>query len=274
MSSPTPVFEATDAVVQSLIASWDDYANQSTITTKGKQIPQIILGLGLATHVHRLAGPAFDMLRQGLVLEAVPTLRAMFEAAVTAHWAMQVPDAANGFALKDRHQRMRLLDAMADMSLDFFNTDEHSQAIADLDAITIPEGSASARFEAICNDLNPPQMFLYSQYRLLSQMTHPSDLLMDFYFHAVEQSPGLARRTPPKQPDRNGLAALGLASLVWAGQAVEYSNPPRERRQALRDAAATLAISPVLTPTSSALARQSKADRQRTAAKKARRSSG
>lgn len=94
MSSPTPVFEATDAVVQSLIASWDDYANQSAITTKGKQMPQIILGLGLATHVHRLAGPAFDMLRQGLVLEAVPTLRAMFEAAVTAHCAVQVPDAA------------------------------------------------------------------------------------------------------------------------------------------------------------------------------------
>src|ERR1035437_7761844 len=263
MSSPTPVFEATDAVVQSLIASWDDYANQSTITTKGKQIPQIILGLGLASHVHRLARPAFDMLRQGLVLESVPTLRAMFEAAVTAHWAVQVPDAVDGFALKDRNQRRWLLDAMYEMGPDFFGKVEHRQAIAELDAITIPEGGASARFATICKDLNPPQMFLYSQYRLLSQMTHPSDLLMDSYFHEIDRPPGLARVTPPKQPPPNGLAAFGLASLIWAGHAVEYSNPTRERRRALREAATTLAISPTLTATSSAMARQSKAARQR-----------
>lgn len=273
MTSPTPEFEATEAVAQRLLASWDDYANQATITTKGKSTPQVIISLGLALHVHRLARPAFDMLRQGLALEAVPTLRAMFEAAVTAHWVVQVPDAANGFALKDRGRRRALLDAMHDMGLDFFGKDEHHEAIAELDAITIRDGGASARFEDICKDLNPPQMFLYSQYRLLSQMTHPSDLLMDSYFHEIDRPPGLARLTPPKQPPRNGLAAFGLASLIWAGHAVEYSNPTRERRRALREAATTLAISPTLTATSSAMARQSKAARQRATAKKAARPS-
>ena len=273
MTSPTPDFAATDAVAQDLLASWDDYANQATITTKGKSVPQVILSLGLALHVHRLARPAFDMLRQERVLESVPTLRAMFEAAVTAHWVVQVPDAADGFAVKDRRRRRALLDAMHDMGPDFFGRDEHRQAIAELDAITIPGGGASARFEDICNDLNPPQMFLYSQYRLLSQMTHPSDLVMDSYFQEIDRPPGLARLTPPKQPHRNGLAAFGLASLIWAGHAVEYSNPNRERRQTLRDAATTLAISPTLTATSSAMARQSKAARQRAAAKKAARSS-
>jgi hypothetical protein len=273
MSSPTPDFEATDAVVQGLLASWDDYASQATIKTKGKSVPQVILSLGLASHVHRLARPAFDMLRQGLVLESVPTLRAMFEAAVTAHWAVQVPDAVDGFALKDRDQRRWLLDAMYEMGPDFFGKVEHRQAIAELDAITIPEGGASARFATICKDLNPPEMFLYSQYRLLSQMTHPSDLLLDSYFHAIDSPPGFAIHRPPKQPNRNGLASLGLASLIWAGQAVEYSNPNRERRPALREAAKTLSISATLTATSSAMARQSKAARHRATAKRTARSS-
>ena len=57
MSSPTPDFGATDAVAQSLLASWDDYANQASIMTKGKSTPQVIISLGLALHVHRLARP-------------------------------------------------------------------------------------------------------------------------------------------------------------------------------------------------------------------------
>jgi hypothetical protein len=42
-----------------------------------------------------------------------------------------------------------LLNAMLDMGPCCVGKDEHREAIADLDAITIPEGGASARFEAI-----------------------------------------------------------------------------------------------------------------------------
>ena len=42
-----------------------------------------------------------------------------------------------------------MLRAMLDMGPCCVGKDEHCEAIADLDAITIPDGGASARFEAI-----------------------------------------------------------------------------------------------------------------------------
>jgi len=42
-----------------------------------------------------------------------------------------------------------LLNVMLDIGPGFVGKDEHRKATADLDAITIPEGGASARFEAI-----------------------------------------------------------------------------------------------------------------------------
>lgn len=44
---------------------------------------------GLAAHAYRLAGPAADLLAGGLVPEALPLSRVMFECAVTAQWVVQ-----------------------------------------------------------------------------------------------------------------------------------------------------------------------------------------
>jgi hypothetical protein len=263
MTSPTPEFTATDDMAQRLLDSWHEYLDADVITTKGKTLPQVAVGVGLAMHTHRLAGPAFQLLRNEQVLESVPLVRSMFEAAVTAHWAVQVSDATNGFFHKQNRERRKLWESMAAMKLAHFGPDEYVKAVEMLDAQGTPTDAPEAHFKAICDDLEPREMHLYAQYRLMSQLSHPTDLLLDHYFATADGPTSVPRRSPPTQPDRPSMAAFALASLVWAGQAVEYANPSRSRRALLRQAAKTIGITPTLRPSTAVFLRRRNGQRQR-----------
>jgi hypothetical protein len=234
-----------------LLESWDAYTGQQDIeaTVTDRSLPQLLVTFGLAAHAHRLARPALNLLNAGLVIESAPIVRSMYECALTAQWIAQVEGAEAAFYNQQTRMRKTMLMSIAGLNLRQVDPEQIASSLLEIESAEALETKAAHSFEAICNSLTPGGAQAYTQYRLMCSYSHPSALLVDHYFQEIEGFPRVGRRDEPEQPQPMSWAVFVLGSLVWAGQAVEYSDPNRTRENDLESVASRIGIARVLSPT-------------------------
>ena len=199
------------------------------------------------------------LMHAGLVLEVVPTIRCMNECALTAQWVAQVDGASQAFANKQQFERRNVLEGIPALGLATATAADAAQAIAELTKLELLETDVEATFRQICLALEPGGEHAYTHYQLQCQLSHASDFLMDHYLSPIDTEPFIALRTTPEQPSLNGWCAFVLASMVWAGTAVDYNDPMHSRSAELERAQTFLGIERNLRPASPPLRRRKKA---------------
>lgn len=234
-----------------LLASWMD--DVQSLTIKARHTKHVGIAWGLAAHVHRLAPVILDLLDRELVLEAMPLVRAAYETALTTQWIVQVPNAPLALAAEHVRQRKNLIDTL--------RSTQSLRHMAERVAVEEPLETgddtplvAARNFAELCDDLTPGGPDAYVHYRHMSSMAHPSAFLVDFYCPSLEDSPlGFGLSHNPERPPRLAYAGFTIASMIWAGRAVDYMDRNHRRRETLRQAARRIGITSELHPTASAL---------------------
>ncbi len=143
---------------------------------------RFFVAYGLSAHTHRIAVAAYELIGQDKALEAVPIVRSMFEAALTAHWVAQIDGAAEAFFNEQTRQRRNLFEGIPALGIASITPAEIETAKAALDEMEKLESNASTSFEAICADLAPGGDSAYTQYRMMCQLTHASAFLGGRYW--------------------------------------------------------------------------------------------
>jgi hypothetical protein len=247
------------AVARGLLTGWYARADSPLVGTRKRKFhqQQLALAHGLCAHVHYLAGPALDLLDKGQVLAALPLVRSCFESAITAQWVTQTTDGAPAFVNEDVRQRRAHVQTLEKAVSRVFREAAPEVAANLIDPL---ETNATAKgFHNVCNDLVPGGADSYSIYRVLSQFSHASVVVIDSYLQATDTGPGLALRTGPVEPNAATWTTMLAASLVWAGRAVDYLDRDRIRRSELRAAATCLGITSELKLSEAAVLREAKA---------------
>ena len=232
-----------------LIDSWERFVTASDEFTFGQREKRpdegrFISVYGLAAHVHSIAQPAFQLLTDGLVLEACPLVRLMYESALSSVWLAQNEDGARAFMNKEIRARKAIADTLAKASAPWLR--ERADQFPGISDPAFDSGSdAQAKnFEALCDDLTPGGADAYINYRLLSRLSHASPQVLDRYTYAGPDGDfaGLRRDADRERESPGLITFLACASLVWAGAAVDYIDPSRTRRSDTRRAAQALGI--------------------------------
>jgi hypothetical protein len=242
-------------LAQSLMVSWRR-STDLTLRRRDHDIARAGTTHALAAHVHRVAEVALDLLNRGLVIEAMPLVRSCYESALTAHWLVQVPGAPVALANEYVRNRRNLIKTLAESSPFLQSLGERFQEDESLpEEGPVPTVSAR-RFDELCSDLTPGGADAYAHYRLMSSMVHPTVFLIDFYTREdpdPANNAGFKLSNEPEQPNPMPYLAFVLASLIWAGRAVDYLDQTKARRSELRAAARKMGITSELHPSPSAL---------------------
>lgn len=231
------------AMARDLIASWDERPGQ--VTFNARREPASFTVLAFANHVHRLAPRIVDLLEDGLLLEATPLLRLAYETSITAQWLWLFPDAIAAFANEGMRQRRAVAETLRKTT--FASATEMAAAVTkDLPDDRVPSNSdpAGKHFYQRCLDMKEAGEDAYALYRLLSQYSHPSMYLSDFYLRRLpdESLPSLEFNEAAQLDTHLSWAHLTCACLVWAGRAVDMADRQRPRREQLRSAAKRLGV--------------------------------
>jgi hypothetical protein len=217
-----PSLEEVIALADQLTRSWDALIHSQDFvaalrkrgTSQTRPFVDVATTFGLCAHVHRLVRPALAMIGDGLVLESIPLVRTMFESALTAHWIIQVPGAGAAFYNEQSRQQKNVLTDISTLKMRSVDPAALAEQLAELEASNALPTDRSSKFQEICLDLTPGGNEAYAHYRIMCGFTHPSGLLVDQYFAAIDEAPFLARRPEPTQPSAAGWAAFATGSLV------------------------------------------------------------
>lgn len=231
-------------LIDSLIVSWDALASVDIRVEDRTTLARFGLAYGLAAHAHRLARVAHPLLTGGRVLEAIPLVRAAYEAALTTVWCVQIQDAPWALANKQiraHRQLMQTLKQSRDLA-------KLAASIRDEELILEGGQAIGDDFQSVCDSLEPGGADAYANYRLMSAMSHPTAFLADFYLAEdnTVKPVGVRLRDAPDQPNATPYLAMLSASLVWGGRAIDYLVQGNRRRSELRKAARVLGINPEL----------------------------
>ena len=238
----TPSDEEVAALGRRLLEGWEQSTRGHVTSRKARPTHTAVLAVvhGLTAHTHAVSRPALDLLAAGDTLVAIPLVRAAYEAAITAQWVAQTRDGTHAMLNEDLRQRrnhVRHLEQAASSALQDNAAGVAEQIVHELDM------SASARtFQSICEDLRPGGADAYIAYRAMGHLSHASALVADQYLDLLDEPPHLAFRVQAKQPDSGTWTFLVVASLVWAGRAMDYLEQDKRRRSELRGAARVLGI--------------------------------
>lgn len=222
----------------------------------------------LTAHAHKLAYAVLELLNAGFTIEAIPTIRAAYEAALTASWVAQIDDALPAYLNRNHGQQRALRDSVQKTG---WSGAEKIDIPADaLGPFLVSAGSKNGarKTEDLCSDFyNGYEM--YSVYRGLSWMTHPTAAVTDLY---LELKPGsdipTLHTTAHVETDDLMVTWVHIlcSSLVWSARALNFIDDQRDKtedRQRLRDAAKKLRIAEYLRVSEDAKFRGAKAERQR-----------
>lgn len=238
------------AVADGLLAGWDRPVDMSGDRAKHPESTLVVYGL--AAHVHRLARAYLTLYRNGMVLEAMPLLRAAFEAAITCAWANEMPDALPALENENHRRWKALVDTLSGPR---WPVDEETrsrwQAVSREAGTTSSDGSARI-FQRLCDDLVQGGDQAYGLYRIMSADTHPT--LSVVFRYLRPPGPSHVNLSPEPTPDSTPERWLLLlcASMVWAGRAFDFHDRDRPRRHELRHAARALRVPESLVLTSEA----------------------
>lgn len=186
---------------------------------RGKNIDVRVstLLLGFASEVVTYSGTILEVVDKGRPLEAIPMIRAAYEAGVIAQWVEMVgADAAIAVTNEYQRKRSALSRTLQESKSEVLRN--AAPTIAGASASTMPSHSnAQAKsFEALTRDfLNGKEIYVY--YRMMSDYAHPGIGSIDQYF----QPPSDGQATPvfsyqPRQPDRSLWFYFSVLSLCTA----------------------------------------------------------
>ncbi|MGI8666478.1 MAG: DUF5677 domain-containing protein [Jatrophihabitans sp.] len=223
----------------------------------------------LTAHAYKLGYAVLALLGDGFAVETIPLIRSAYEATITASWIGQIPDALPAYLNRNHNQQKALRDTMTAAGWA-----DGSPAIP-ADALTpylVSKHSkdGASYVQTLCKDFFTGDA-MYSVYRGLSWLTHPTAAVTDMY---LEMKPTAVRPTLHTTARyANDLMTTWLhvlcASLVWSARALNLIDATRTKsgdRQRLRIAARTLGITEFLAVTNDAKFRGSKHERVRAAA--------
>jgi hypothetical protein len=221
---------------------------------------------GLAQHSLLLGALVLDLHEDGKRIEAMPTVRALYEAALTAMWVSQSREAPLAFHNEDVRQRRALSDSFARSGVKAFQ--EGASRIAHLDADTIDTiaNSQGRFFERRCTALKPGGAHAYSLYRAMSAYAHPSATLVDHYVEEHDNPAGVRLLQDPTPLDHDAWLFMSVASMMWAARAIDLMHRDSPHRNYLRNVARRLQVAELLDLTPEALAAEQRAAKERTRA--------
>lgn len=217
----------------------------------------------LSQHCLRLGIVALDLHERDLQLEAMPTVRTLYEIAITTQWLAQSREAINAWFNEDVRMRRALSKTLAESASAVFR--EGADKVAHIDAAKL-DTIAKAQgqyFEQRCRALRPGGAHAYALYRAMSWYCHPTAGLTDHYAHEADSPVGLVLLREPDQIGHNSWLYVAVASLVWSGRAVDIMRADSPHRDYLRGVARRLGTSDVLHLTDEALAAEREAETQR-----------
>ena len=238
----TPSDEEVAALGHRLLAGWEQSTRGHFTSREARPTQSAVLAVvhALTAHNHAISRPALDLLAAGDTLAAMPLIRAACRAAITAQWAAQTRDGGHAILSEDlrrRRNHVRYLEQAASSCFQDTAAGVAEKIVYELDA------SASARtFQSICEDLQPGGVDAYIAYRAMSHLSTASALVVDQYLDLLDDPPHLAVRVQPKQPEAGTWTFMLVASLVWAGRAMDYLEQDKRRSSELRSAARVLGI--------------------------------
>ena len=85
MTTPGAAMPSDDDLItpaEHLIASWNARTSVDVRVRDDPTLTRVGVGYALTAHVHRLAAVIVRLLREGLILEAVPLVRVAYESAL------------------------------------------------------------------------------------------------------------------------------------------------------------------------------------------------
>lgn len=223
---------------------------------------------GLTIHAIRLAEVVYDLYERGAELQAVPTARAAYEAALTAVWLSEGKEAV--LAAFNEHVRQRKNLQVSMDSSPTFGPMSKDRPLAESQAETfdvLDDAARQARhFEQLCKSLVPGGADAYVIYRGMSSYAHPTAPVVDEY---LDESASAENGLPPrllmqsKPFDGGAFLFMVVASTVWAARALDNMNRNRPHRNYLRGVARELKIADVLRMSPEAVDREAAAERAR-----------
>ena len=207
---------------------------------------------GLTAHVHRLYVAAGRLLDEGWVIEALPMIRTAYECALTAQWLAQADDASTplneGVAPRRRTEQAAqrtVLDSVRGHGFTGVDVHDVERSPADPDR----------DFAQLCRDLIPGGSSAYVGHQIMSMYAEPSVALVDEYLATDESGELTGLMLAPGERSSGAWRGVLVATLVWAGRALDYFDLSHRRRSQLRAAARDLGIESALQLTPDALRR-------------------
>lgn len=233
-----------------LLKGWQRFITASDDFTFGQRNrrpdeSRFISVYGLAAHAHQIGEPAFELLARGSALEATPLVRLMYESALSSVWLAQNTEGARAFMNREIDSRKALAGTLAKGQAAWMQKSAESFPSIEDPKFDTGSDAQAKNFEQLCNDLTPGGADAYINYRFLSRLSHASPQVLDRYSFAGPDGEFRGLRTEPDRArdSRELITFLAVASLVWAGTAVDYIDPARSRRSETREAARTLGVS-------------------------------
>jgi len=222
----------------------------------------------LAAHTHKLGFAVLEMRKARFTIEIVPLVRAAYEAALTASWIAQVPDALPAYLNRNHNQQKALRDTIKKAG---WASGAQVIPADELEPYLVSDLSKHGAnyVNRLCEDFASGDG-MYGLYRGLSWMTHPTAAVTDMYLEMREGNDiPVLHTTARTDLDGSSMATwlhVLCSSLVWSARALNLIDAERASsndRRRLRDAAKTLRIDEFLRVTEDAKFRGQKAERKR-----------
>jgi Family of unknown function (DUF5677) len=220
----------------------------------------------LTAHAHKLGYAVANLIDAGFALETIPVIRAAYESAITASWIAQVPDALPAYLNRDHNQQKALRDTVKKAG---WAAGKQVIAADTLEPYLVSAESktGASKTEVLCKDFIKGDG-LYSLYRGLSWMTHPTAAVTDLYLEMRRGSEIPTLHTTARY-DRDFMTTwlhVMCSSLVWSARALNLVDSRRAKsgdRQRLRIAAKRLHTDEFLAVKPDATFRGKKSERKR-----------
>ncbi|QUF07165.1 hypothetical protein KCV87_14650 [Actinosynnema pretiosum subsp. pretiosum] len=226
-STPARPEEEWLEILESMLETWEsrrpEIKNDSTA-----DVNQLLTVFGLAANAHRLGRAALTLFRAGLHSESIPTVRAIYEHALTTQWLAL--HAAGTTALINEYGRNRASTAKTLRqagAADMIKAAEHLENDA-WEKIPTDSDQQAKQFLELCNDLEPAGSEAYFYYRLMSSLSHPTGQVVDEYLSDDPLTLHLEPKTDALRGHWIFFTCVGILLCATAVDFLEDGNPRQE----------------------------------------------
>ncbi len=268
MTEPAFTNDSIRAILVDLLDGWAHERGEGQGFSSKAHAAAVGTVYALAAHAHKLGHAVLALLNAGFTIETIPLIRAAYESAITASWIAQVPDALPAYLNRNHNQQKALRDTIAKAG---WAAGDQTIPADELEPYRVskPSKEGASYVEKLCSDFLTGDG-MYSLYRGLSWMTHPTAVVTDLYLEMRQGSEVPVLHTSARVDHDPTLMVSWVltmcSALVWAARALNLIDADRATsndRNRLRQAAKNLGICEFLAVKSEAKFRGEKSERNR-----------